>query len=82
MCLCGNYGSFYEKIFAWTPNEEQWWITGFNPEFTKPDPYNMTMLCSVNFETEDFFEAFIATYKPDNEEIIFYTEYCMVWIMR
>ena len=31
MCLRGNYGGFYEKIFAWSPNEEQWWITGFNP---------------------------------------------------
>ncbi len=31
-----------ESIFNWAPIEDQWWVTGFNPDFTKPDPYDLT----------------------------------------
>ena len=28
---------FIENIFCWAPNEEQWRITGFNPDFSDPN---------------------------------------------
>jgi len=37
------------SIFNWAPTEKQWWITGFNPNFTEPNPYDMVLLGSVNF---------------------------------
>lgn len=70
-----------DLITAWNPDEDQWWATGFNPEFTNPDPYDMTMICSVDFETEYFYTDFVATYRPHNEKIIFDGDYNMIWIM-
>ena len=64
----------------WAPIEDQWWVTGFNPEFTNPDPYDMTMICSVDFENKEIYEAFESVYRPDNEKIIFDYDYNMIWI--
>ena len=38
-----------ENVFCWSPNQEQWWITGFNPNFTSSDPEIMVTLGSVDF---------------------------------
>ena len=81
LSLYKGSGDQMESIFNWAPIEDQWWATGFNPEFTNPDPYDMTMICSVDFETEYFYTDFVATYRPHNEKIIFDGDYNMIWIM-
>ena len=81
LSLYKGSGSQMESIFNWAPTEDQWWVTGFNPEFTNPDPYDMTMICSVEFENKEIYEAFESVYRPDNEKIIFDYDYNMIWIM-
>jgi hypothetical protein len=47
-----------ENVFCWAPNEKQWWITGFNPEFDQPDAKKMVSLGTIDFTgREDMFEA-------------------------
>ena len=39
--------------------KKQWWITGFNPNFTEPNPYDMVLLGSVDFSSRpDFYISF------------------------
>ena len=38
------------RIFGWEPKEEQWWITGFRPEFDNPNVHKMTSIGVINFE--------------------------------
>lgn len=70
-----------KTIFNWAPTEEQWWITGFNPEFSNPNPQNMVMVCSIDFENEEFYNAFVNYYEPDKETILFDEEFNTIWIM-
>lgn len=47
-----------ENIFCWAPNAEQWWITGFNPEFDDPKAKKMVSLGSIDFVgREDMFQS-------------------------
>ena len=47
-----------ENIFCWAPNAEQWWITGFNPEFDDPNVSKMVSLGSIDFVGhEDMFQS-------------------------
>jgi hypothetical protein len=36
-------------VFCWAPTEDQWWITGFNPDFTSPDAAKMAVLGTLDF---------------------------------
>ena len=38
-----------QNIFSWRPETPQWWVTGFNPNFTTPDPEVMISVGSVDF---------------------------------
>jgi hypothetical protein len=33
-----------ENIFCWVPDEPQWRITGFNPDFDNPKPKDMVTM--------------------------------------
>lgn len=57
--LYNYYGKNYiENIFSWAPNEEQWWITGFNPDFSDPNVNDMVSLGTIDFsEHEDMFNS-------------------------
>ena len=61
-------------------NEEQWRVTGFNPDFTKPDPDDMTMICSVEFENEEIFKGFKQRDTSDKSQVIIDEDYQMAWI--
>ena len=61
-------------------NEEQWWVTGFNPDFTKPDPDDMTMICSVEFENEEIFKGFKQREPSAKSQVIIDEDYQMAWI--
>lgn len=81
LSLYKGSGSQMESIFNWAPIEDQWWATGFNPEFTNPDPYDMTMICSVDFLNDDLYNAFKETREEDNEQVIYDKDYHTAWIM-
>ena len=42
-------GEKIENVFCWVPEEKQWWITGFNPDYTEPVPEDMITICSIDF---------------------------------
>lgn len=49
-----NLYNYYSKsnidnVFSWAPDENQWWITGFNTRFTEPNPDDMVVLGSIDF---------------------------------
>ena len=75
-----------ENVFCWSPNQEQWWITGFNPNFTSSDPEIMVTLGSVDFTGhEDMYEALksdITKKSPDLLDfLIFDNDNYTVWIL-
>lgn len=40
-----------DTVFAWAPDEPQWWVTGFsgqNPEFLYPDENKMVAVGSID----------------------------------
>ena len=82
-----------ENVFCWLPNQEpyqeQWWITGFNPNFTSSDPEIMVTIGSVDFTGhEGMYEALKSTtditsnnYNPEaSNYLIFDDNDKTVWI--
>ena len=41
-----------QSIFAWHPTLEQWWITGFNPDFRNQNVEYMSTISSINFNSK------------------------------
>ncbi|GHU56340.1 hypothetical protein FACS1894132_13660 [Clostridia bacterium] len=42
-------GRNYSNVFAWEPNEEQWWITGFSPTDSEPISGELTTIGTIDF---------------------------------
>ena len=62
LSLYNVYDESVENVFSWAPNEEQWWIAGFNTNYAEPEPDIMTMICSVDFTGhEEMYERFKKT---------------------
>lgn len=38
-----------ETIFRWAPKYDQWWITGFKPDFTNQQKDEMAIIGSIDF---------------------------------
>ena len=87
-----NYRSKYdiENIFSWSPEINQWWITGFNPKFKNPNPNIMVSVGSIDFTGhEELFEEFKIADKKYNaqkqkffrETYIFDEDGHTLWIM-
>ena len=50
----------YENVFNWVPKDDQWWITGFNPKYTEPNPDIMVSVASVDLSGyPDFYKALV-----------------------
>lgn len=88
LSLFNSYGDRVENVFSWVPNQKQWWITGFNPNYTEPNPEIMTIINSVDFsENEGMYYALRESYMNTNpvetnfSEMIFDDEYKTVWIV-
>lgn len=41
-----------DNILNWKPNYNQWWITGFNPNFNKPNANIEVVIGSIDFSTK------------------------------
>ena len=85
--LYNYYGENSEQIFGWNPNEEQWWITGFNPKHVgKIDVHKQVMIGCVNFSGyEDLYKKINAAKDSfgyvEKKKYLFFDEgnYCL-WI--
>lgn len=74
-----------DNIFSWSPEEEQWWITGFsgtNKKFMEPDPNIMVAVGSVDLSGhQEMYNALKKAEKDQNEYLLFDDEEKTVWIM-
>lgn len=73
-------------MYFWAPDEPQWWATGFNPHYTKPEPDEMVMICSVDFSGKQELYWSLKNTDPlkfinQNAELIFDDQYHTVWIV-
>ena len=41
-----------EHIFSWKPQNTQWWITGFNPNYNQPNANKEVVIGSIDFSTQ------------------------------
>lgn len=49
-----NGKSNIDNIFSWVPNEEQWWVTGFNPDYAgKVDYKKQVTIGMVDFSEHE-----------------------------
>ena len=83
LCLYNNLGDGkHENIFAWVPDEPQWWITGFNPEKTEPDYTKMVLVGSIDFSSKiDIYNNIKDTYYVREAcEIMFDDKNHTIWI--
>lgn len=49
--LYNYYGQDYiYNIFCWSPKQQQWWITGFNPSWQNPNVQRMVSVGTIRFE--------------------------------
>lgn len=77
----------YENAFNWVPKDDQWWITGFNPKYTEPNPDIMVSVASVDLSGyPDFYNAISdldnAVFRDDLKRVnlIFDDKTKTVWI--
>ena len=69
-----------ENVFSWEPNCDQWWITGFNPNYENPSPSNMTIIGSIDFSSkQSVYDALKQRYQSDDNLI--FGDNNMVWII-
>jgi len=92
LSLYNYYGkSSIENIFNWSPEEDQWWITGFsgqNRDFIEPDRELMAIIGTVDLsEHTEIYASLKDKYDKDrgiyikyNLEMIFDDKEHMVWI--
>jgi hypothetical protein len=74
-----------QNVFSWAPTQDQWWITGFNPEFTSPQAAKMAVLGTLDFTgREEMFgklrEA-VSTRKDLQDYMIFDEDSHTVWLI-
>ena len=75
-----------ETVFNWEPKDEQWWITGFNPEFTEPVPEEMVVIGSIDFSSnKEVYNSFrkgpVRFVNMDGNNIVFDDENYKVWVI-
>ncbi len=57
-----------DKIFEYSPDDPQWWITGFNPEYQDVDMNDLEVRGSIDFsENQKLWEAFCTGKMKGNE---------------
>ena len=70
LCLYNYYNQEnIENIFAWVPDEPQWWITGFNPEFPDPDYRIMTLVGSIDFSSKQQMYTDLKSTMNDRDDV-------------
>ena len=81
-----NYNSAndIEQIFSWKPENTQWWITGFNPNYSDIDVEKQVLTGTIDFsEHTDMYESLkenIGENKGNEKYIIFDDVNYKLWI--
>ena len=73
-----------DMVFGWEPEEEQWWITGFDPRYDNPIVDDMVVINSIDFSKDKgMYEALKkAVYENEQTEyMIFDEEEQIVWFV-
>ncbi len=78
-----------DTIFRWTPKDDQWWITGFKPDFTNPQKDKMAIVGSIDFSKftdnygyNEMYESFKSeNIKNNGKTLIFDDDTKTIWIM-
>ncbi len=55
-----------EEIINYFPNEDQWWITGFNPKYQNVDANDLFVTIGVGFNNSDMYYAFKRQWGGDS----------------
>lgn len=73
-----------DMIFGWEPKDDQWWITGFNPDYDNPDVDDMVTIGTIDFSENrgmyDALKKFVIN-KEVSGNLVFDDENNLVWIM-
>ena len=64
MELCLLYNE--ERIIYWTPDDSQWWITGFNPAYQNIKAENLRAVYTVFFDDKAMYDALRKLYINDS----------------
>ena len=72
----------YNNIFSWMPDEMQWWITGFNPDYRNLLVENMVSIGSIDMRDRKYlYNALKESTKNNYKNIIFDDTNYTVWIV-
>ena len=71
-----------EHVFSWKPENNQWWITGFNPNYSDIDVEKQVLLGSIDFsEHKNMYTSLKENINEDNQNyVIFDDANYKVWI--
>ena len=81
LSLFKRTGDKIENIFGWAPKDDQWWITGFSPEYPEPDPNEMITICSVDFSKKAKMWESIIEELSVYDNIIYDNDLTTIWIV-
>ena len=78
----------YENLYNWVPIIDQWWVTGFAPEYSEPNPEIMISVASINLsEHEELFNSILEADEIDDyydelkrDHLIFDKNTKTVWV--
>lgn len=65
LSLCDKSGN---QIFSWKPEQENWWITGFNPEYQNVEATCLVAHGTMDMSQDDqvdMWKSFFDKYKTD-----------------
>lgn len=73
----------YDTIYNWAPDNPQWWITGFNPDFMAPDVHDLYLVGSVDLSSfsDEAIISLITNAKEEGLDRYLYLNNKKIWIM-
>ena len=54
-----------QEIISYTPDEKQWWITGFDPYEQNVNANDLTAVYTVSFTDESMYQSFYGKYGKE-----------------
>jgi hypothetical protein len=69
------FGLSEKEVFSYEPTEDQWWITGFNPDVQFQCASNLTVTGTIEFaDHQEMINPFMTEAKNQNVEVWYITE--------
>jgi len=73
------------NVFNWASDDDQWWITGFNPNFPDPNPNDMVIIGTIDFSGRknmyDLLKAQTASDSELSDYVIFDDDELTAWVI-